>query len=216
MAHSGTASLIPLRGHFVAGFSVGLLFSPSACLLEMRRLILSHLALAIQNRVTHEQRCNTGQHSSCCGSPDFGRRIILDIMVLFGLGQTTVFLIMWEVIDAINKTPAVGGFFFPQTEAECQLAAGRWEVRYCSSSILMVGDDSDTCGRSGSNRHVLLRSSYTLLSRRSSLCVHACLRVVFSSNGRGYTFLMFRFRENNIMLITGVRAGVYNEQISLT
>lgn len=75
----------------------------------------------------------------------------LDVMVLFGLGQTTVFTIMWEVVDAINKTPAVGGFFFPQTEADCQLAAGRWQVRSCSSSNSMTdGGDSDTCGRDSS------------------------------------------------------------------
>ena len=52
----------------------------------------------------------------------------LDIALLFGISVPTVFTILWEVIDAINSTPTVGGFFFPQTEEACAVAAGRWKV----------------------------------------------------------------------------------------
>ncbi|CAN0429722.1 unnamed protein product [Pylaiella littoralis] len=43
----------------------------------------------------------------------------IDIALLFGVAIPIVFLIMWQVIDAINKTPAVGPFYFQQTEEEC-------------------------------------------------------------------------------------------------
>ncbi|CAN0340857.1 unnamed protein product [Pylaiella littoralis] len=49
-----------------------------------------------------------------------------DIALLFGVAIPTAFLIMWQVIDAIKKTPAVGPFYFPQTE-ECAQAAGKWK-----------------------------------------------------------------------------------------
>ena len=42
----------------------------------------------------------------------------LDIASKFGASQSTVFTVMWEVVDVINKTPEVGPFFFPQTDEE--------------------------------------------------------------------------------------------------
>ena len=43
----------------------------------------------------------------------------LDIAPRFGISQSTVFTIMGKVVDAINNTPDVGPFFFPQTDEEC-------------------------------------------------------------------------------------------------
>ncbi|CAN0022182.1 unnamed protein product, partial [Pylaiella littoralis] len=51
----------------------------------------------------------------------------IDIALLFGVAIPIVLLIMWQVIDAINKTPAVGPFYFQQTEEECAQAAGKWK-----------------------------------------------------------------------------------------
>ena len=42
---------------------------------------------------------------------------------------STVFAIMWKVVDAINNTPEVGPFFFPQTDEECRFFAAGFEVR---------------------------------------------------------------------------------------
>ena len=42
----------------------------------------------------------------------------LDIALRFGISQSTVFTIMGKVVDAINNTPEVGPFFFPQTDEE--------------------------------------------------------------------------------------------------
>lgn len=53
----------------------------------------------------------------------------MDIAVVFGVGISTVFSILWQVVDAINSNPAVGPFFFPQSEEECARAARRWKVR---------------------------------------------------------------------------------------
>lgn len=52
----------------------------------------------------------------------------MDLAVLFGVGIPTVFSILWQVVDAINKTPAVGPFYFPQTEEQCARAARGWKV----------------------------------------------------------------------------------------
>lgn len=56
----------------------------------------------------------------------------IDVAVLFGIAKETVFKIMWDVVDAINNTPAVGSFFFPQTVAECTRQAKEWEVCVCA------------------------------------------------------------------------------------
>lgn len=53
----------------------------------------------------------------------------LDVAARFGVSHPTVYTIMWEVIDAINNTPEVGPFFFPQTQAHCRTFAARFEVR---------------------------------------------------------------------------------------
>lgn len=53
----------------------------------------------------------------------------LDIALLFGISKEAVFLILWEVVDAINNTPEVGSFFFPQTVGACTRQAKIWEVR---------------------------------------------------------------------------------------
>lgn len=52
----------------------------------------------------------------------------IDVCLLFGVSKESVFNIMWEVVDAINNTPAVGPFFFPQTVEECARQAKDWEV----------------------------------------------------------------------------------------
>lgn len=52
----------------------------------------------------------------------------LDVAVLFGIPKETVFHVLWEVVDAINNTPEVGPFFFPQTVEECARQAKEWEV----------------------------------------------------------------------------------------
>lgn len=36
--------------------------------------------------------------------------------------------ILWDVVDAINKTPAVGAFYFPQDEEGCIAHAERFKV----------------------------------------------------------------------------------------
>jgi len=55
----------------------------------------------------------------------------LDVALLFGISRESVFKILWGVVDAINNTPAVGPFFFPQTVEECTRQAKEWEVRVC-------------------------------------------------------------------------------------
>lgn len=52
----------------------------------------------------------------------------VDVALLFGIAKESVFHIMWEVVDAINNTPEVGAFFFPQTVEECTRQAREWEV----------------------------------------------------------------------------------------
>ena len=46
-----------------------------------------------------------------------------DVSLECRLGRSTVFYILWQVIDAINKTDGTGPFFFPQTPAECRTNA---------------------------------------------------------------------------------------------
>ena len=53
----------------------------------------------------------------------------LDIAQRFGISQSTVFTIMGKVVDAINNTPEVGPFFFPQTDEECRQFTAGFEVR---------------------------------------------------------------------------------------
>lgn len=55
----------------------------------------------------------------------------IDVAVLYGIAKESVFHIMWEVVDAINNTPTVGPFFFPQTVEECTRQAREWEVGAC-------------------------------------------------------------------------------------
>ena len=47
----------------------------------------------------------------------------IDVAVLFGIAKETVFHVLWQVVDAINSTPAIGPFFFPQTVDDCTRAA---------------------------------------------------------------------------------------------
>jgi len=54
----------------------------------------------------------------------------LDIAVLFGVGRTTVFNIVWDVIDAINKNRDVGRFLFPTEEFDCRNHAARFKVGF--------------------------------------------------------------------------------------
>lgn len=53
----------------------------------------------------------------------------IDLALLFGISKETVFHILWQVVDAINNTPEVGPFFFPQTVDECTRQAALWEVQ---------------------------------------------------------------------------------------
>ncbi|CAB1103509.1 unnamed protein product [Ectocarpus sp. CCAP 1310/34] len=53
----------------------------------------------------------------------------LDVAVLFGIAKETVFHVLWEVVDAINNTPEVGAFFFPQTRDDCARQAKEWEAK---------------------------------------------------------------------------------------
>ncbi|CAN0023998.1 unnamed protein product [Pylaiella littoralis] len=48
--------------------------------------------------------------------------------LMFGLSLQSVYLVLWQVIDAINATPAVGKFYFPQDEANCLRHAERFKV----------------------------------------------------------------------------------------
>ena len=52
-----------------------------------------------------------------------------DIAILFGLADATIYKILWDAIDAINKTPEVGAFYFTQTEFDCRGHAARFKVR---------------------------------------------------------------------------------------
>lgn len=52
----------------------------------------------------------------------------LDASAMFGIAPNTVYHILWEVVDAINATPEVGPFFFPQTVSECEQHAARFKV----------------------------------------------------------------------------------------
>ncbi|CAB1107545.1 unnamed protein product [Ectocarpus sp. CCAP 1310/34] len=50
-----------------------------------------------------------------------------DVALMFGLSVPTTYQILWSVIDAINKTPAVGAFDFPLTEEGCMRNANRFK-----------------------------------------------------------------------------------------
>lgn len=52
-----------------------------------------------------------------------------DVALMFGLSVPATYQILWEVIDAINNTPAVGAFDFPLTEEGCMRNANRFKVR---------------------------------------------------------------------------------------
>ena len=62
----------------------------------------------------------------------------LDVALLFGIANETVFHILWEVVDAINNTPKVGPFFFPRTREECARQAKEWEVGNASAFFFSV------------------------------------------------------------------------------
>lgn len=53
----------------------------------------------------------------------------LDVAGRFGVSTTSVYKILWEVVDAINNCPEVGPFFFPQTVPECRRVAAKFKVR---------------------------------------------------------------------------------------
>ncbi|CAB1105047.1 unnamed protein product [Ectocarpus sp. CCAP 1310/34] len=59
----------------------------------------------------------------------------MDVAVLFGIAKETVFHVLWEVVDAINNTPEVGPFFFPQTVEECARQAKEWEAKSTGGAI---------------------------------------------------------------------------------
>ncbi|CAB1114526.1 unnamed protein product [Ectocarpus sp. CCAP 1310/34] len=46
---------------------------------------------------------------------------------MFGLSVAVTYQILWEVVDAINNTPAVGAFDFPLTEEGCMRNANRFK-----------------------------------------------------------------------------------------
>ncbi|CAB1114270.1 unnamed protein product [Ectocarpus sp. CCAP 1310/34] len=52
-----------------------------------------------------------------------------DVALMFGLSVPTTYQILWSVIDAINKTPAVGAFDFPLTEEGCMRNANRFKKK---------------------------------------------------------------------------------------
>lgn len=52
----------------------------------------------------------------------------MDIALIYGVAFRTVYQILWEFVDAINATPSVGPFTFPQTEVDCKIAADKWQV----------------------------------------------------------------------------------------
>lgn len=62
-----------------------------------------------------------------------------DVTLMFGLSIQATYDILWQVIDAINKTPAVGAFYFPQTEDGCMRNANRFKVRKKRSPTVVVG-----------------------------------------------------------------------------
>ena len=43
----------------------------------------------------------------------------MDFAPTFGVSRSMVSTIVWEVVGAINNTPEVGPFIFPQTDEEC-------------------------------------------------------------------------------------------------
>lgn len=53
----------------------------------------------------------------------------MDVGLVFGVAFQTVYQILWEVIDAINSTPSVGPFTFPQTESDCRRQVDKWHVK---------------------------------------------------------------------------------------
>ena len=57
---------------------------------------------------------------------------------MFGLGRPTVYHILWQVIDAINKTPAVGQFNFPADDEACLRHAERFRVSDAPASLLAL------------------------------------------------------------------------------
>lgn len=68
----------------------------------------------------------------------------LDVAPRFGVSRSMVYTILWEVVDAINNTPEVGPFFFPQTVADCRKFAAQFKVRCnttatCNSAMTGVG-----------------------------------------------------------------------------
>lgn len=52
----------------------------------------------------------------------------IDVAVCFGVSKETVFKVLWQAVDAINNTPEVGPFKFPQSVQSCSRQAKLWEV----------------------------------------------------------------------------------------
>ena len=52
----------------------------------------------------------------------------MDVGLIYGVAFQSVYSILWDVVDAINKTPTVGPFRLPQTEADCKKSADKWQV----------------------------------------------------------------------------------------
>ena len=52
----------------------------------------------------------------------------MDVALIFRLATNTVYHVLWEFIDAINKCDEVGPFFSPQTESACAAFAADFKV----------------------------------------------------------------------------------------
>lgn len=104
-----------------------IVYSHSATLYFFHHIIISGLrtnsgAISVQIRLALALRILAG------GS-------YLDVAVMFGLGLPTVYEIFWQVVDAINATPEVGAFNFPQDAAACLGHAERFKVRLMHASL---------------------------------------------------------------------------------
>eukprot|EP00904_Undaria_pinnatifida_P007809 jgi/Undpi1/4158/HiC_scaffold_16.g07525.m1 len=70
-----------------------------------------------------------GENPAVDRSANAGGGSYQDIAPKFGISQSTVFTIMGKVVDAINNTPEVAPFFFPQIDEECRFFAAGFEAK---------------------------------------------------------------------------------------
>eukprot|EP00903_Cladosiphon_okamuranus_P019433 g17868.t1 len=97
----------------------------------------------------------------------------LDIGLLFGVAFQSVYQILWEVIDAINSTPSVGPFFFPQTEADCRRQADRWQALNTNGVFANVVAAAD--GLLVKLKRLALRTPWTLSKAVNRLPREYCI-----------------------------------------